>query len=59
MVGWGWGCAEGGGGGGGGDSGGHTFYRGADAASPASPMQVLHGVLRGPQVVDMAHSRQV
>lgn len=36
-----------------------TFYRGADAARPAGPVQVLHGVLRGPQVVDMADSRQV
>lgn len=41
------------------DSGEHTFYRRADAASPASPMQVLYRVLRRPQVVDMAHSWQV
>ena len=43
----------------GGDNTDHTFYRGANATGPASTVQVLHGVLRGPQVVDVADGRQV
>ena len=38
---------------------GSTFNRRPNAASPTGAMQVLCGVLRGAQVVDMTDSRHV